>query len=182
MPKWAIALSVVGSALVVLVVVLVVVAWLAAGASMPPHAVIVRGRNMAPTLMPGDRILVNAGGRPERGAIVVFEDPTHQYSGLIGRIIATEGQTIELGKDGAVRIDGSLAIEPYVDHRPTYPLDSAVTYPLKVPTGCVWIMGDNRPDSGDSREYGPVTVNDIIGVAAVRWWPLARLARFSDGN
>jgi signal peptidase I len=182
MPRWAIALVVVASVLLALLLVSVVGVWVAAGASVPPDAVIVRARNMTPTLLPGDRIIVDRYGDVGPGSIVVFEDPTREGVALMSRVVAFGGQTVDLGKNGGVYVDGKLLTEPYVHGARTQRMDSAITYPVTVPDGSVWVMGDNRPDSADSRYYGPVPVTSIRGVAAVRWWPLARFTRFREGG
>jgi signal peptidase I len=182
MPRWAIILIIIASVPAAVLVVAVAGLWVAAGATFPPSAVIVRGHNMTPTLLPGDRILANRNGKLRPGSIVLFEDPTHGGGALIGRIVATGGQTVDLGKDGAVYVNGKVLSEPYVHGTATHPLGSVITYPVKVPAGSLWIMGDNRPNSGDSRVYGPVPLSSIISVAAVRWWPPGRFTRFSDGR
>jgi signal peptidase I len=182
MPKWAIIVVVIASILAALFVAAAIGLWVDAGATFPPSAVVVGGLNMMPTMLPGDRILLDAHGQNGPGSIVVFEAPGHEGISLISRVVATGGQTVDLGKDGAVYVDGKRLSEPYVHGARTDPLGSTIAYPVKVPDRSVWIMGDNRSNSGDSREYGPVPVSSIRGVAAVRWWPLTRFTRFHDGR
>jgi signal peptidase I len=97
---------------------------------------------------------------------------------LIKRIIATGGQTVDL-IDGKVYVDGVALNEPYTDGLPSYPLSNApgitITYPYTVPEGEVWVMGDNRTNSQDSRYFGSVPVDSITGKAVFRYWPLTSI-------
>ncbi len=140
--------------------------------------------SMETTIMPGDTLLaeklsLNLGHDVERGDIVVFEnpDPLEGHEVLVKRVIATEGQTVSLApsEDGVwrVSVDGQVLDEPYALGS-SYPLDDSVTFPLTVPDGCVWLMGDNRENSADSRVFGPVDVDSLIGVVVWRYWPLDR--------
>jgi signal peptidase I len=127
--------------------------------------------SMVPTLQVGDRIVVNK--LPDdfhRGNIVVFNKPDSWQAAhdvLIKRIVATEGETLEI-KGNTVFIDGQELIEPYLAEGATM----ADYGPFTVPPGQVFVMGDNRTFSSDSRENGPVPVDDIVGRAALRIWPL----------
>ena len=140
--------------------------------------------SMETTIMPGDTLLaeklsLNLGHDVERGDIVVFEnpDPSEGHEVLVKRVIATEGQTVSLApsEDGVwrVSVDGQVLDEPYALGS-SYALDDSVTFPLTVPDGCVWLMGDNRENSADSRVFGPVDVDSLIGVVVWRYWPLDR--------
>lgn len=141
--------------------------------------------SMESTIQIGDnvfaqKVTLNLGQDVEQGDIVVFKnvEAGSDHETLIKRVIATEGQTIEF-VDGAVYVDGSLLDEPYARGN-TYeliPADSAgqITYPYTVPVGYVWVMGDNRENSADSRYFGPVPMENLIGVAFFRYWPLDRI-------
>lgn len=111
---------------------------------------------------------------PEPGDIVTFEDPLVPGRILIKRCIATEGQTIEL-VDGQVVVDGVALAEPYTDGKPSEPLQSSITYPYTVPDGCIWVMGDNRTNSQDSRYFGAIPVASVTGHAVFTYWPLTRV-------
>jgi signal peptidase I len=113
--------------------------------------------------------------RPEYKDIVVFKNPTRDPSApiLIKRTIATGGQTVDL-KDGKVYVDGKQLDEPYTYSKPSLPLNPAIEYPFTVPKDHYWMMGDNRTNSGDSREFGPVPDSDIIGHAVWTYWPVAK--------
>ncbi len=93
----------------------------------------------------------------------------------VKRIIATEGQTVDL-IDGAVYVDGKKLDEPYYTGE-TYPTDSATIYPYTVSEGCVFVMGDNRGNSLDSRasRLGEVDEDAILGKSQIRIWPLNSL-------
>jgi len=85
---------------------------------------------------------------PEPGDIVVFDDPTGETPALIKRVVAVPGQTIDI-RDGIVMVDGVVLDEPYVYSKATDP--GGVGLPYTVGPGEVWLMGDNRPNSKDSR-------------------------------
>lgn len=113
---------------------------------------------------------------PEAGDIVTFESPL-DGSTLIKRVIATGGQTIDL-VDGRVVVDGEVLEEPYVGGKPTLSLSdlagsAGIAYPYEVPEGCVWLMGDNRTNSKDSRFFGPVSLDDVTSKALFIYWPPA---------
>ncbi|MDO5107084.1 MAG: signal peptidase I [Coriobacteriaceae bacterium] len=113
---------------------------------------------------------------PVPGEIVTFD---RQQDGkkviLIKRVIAVGGQTIDL-VDGAVYVDGVKLDEPYVGNLPTYPLKPdnpsiVISYPYTVPEGYIWVMGDNRVNSRDSRAIGPIPVEDVNSRAVLIFWP-----------
>ena len=148
--------------------------------------------SMEPTLDIGDRVLVNKLSYDlhdvNRGDLVVFEanegngdcgqpeseaQATAAEEGikdLIKRVIALPGDTIDL-RDNHVVINDRLLEEPYIaDDVPTAPTGS-IEFPFEVPEGCVFVMGDNRTDSRDSRIFGPIDEDQIVGRAFVRVWP-----------
>lgn len=112
------------------------------------------------------------------GEIVTFEDPETPGRTLIKRCIAVGGQTVDL-RDGHVYVDGVELDEPYTEGKPSYPLQTApgvqVQYPYTVPDGYMWMMGDNRTNSADSRYFGAVPVSSATGHAFLRYWPLNRI-------
>ena len=88
------------------------------------------------------------------------------------RIIATEGQTVDIDFDaGVVYVDGAALEEDYI-RQPTY-LEEGLEFPCTVPEGCVFVMGDNRNDSDDSRDpdLGPVDTREILGQAVFLLYP-----------
>ena len=135
--------------------------------------------SMRDTIMEGDTLLGERVslyfGDPEPGDIVTFDSPLDGET-LIKRVVAVGGQTIDL-VDGAVYVDGEALDEPYVGGRPTYSLSdlegsAGIEYPYVVPDGCVWVMGDNRTNSKDSRYFGPVSVDAVTSIAVLIYWPL----------
>lgn len=127
------------------------------------RVVTVDGHSMVPNLQDGDRlILTDVTTRYERGEIVVIsrddDDP------LVKRVIAVSGDTIDL-RDGCVYLNGELLEEPYIDQE-TYDISPGPPdFPLTVPRGYVFVMGDNRGNSLDSRSYevGLVDTHRILG-------------------
>ncbi len=136
--------------------------------------------SMEETIMTGDMVfsekLSYYAGAPTQGDIITFADPEIAARTLIKRVIATEGQTVDL-RDGNVYVDGVKLTEPYTDGKPSYPLTTAygmsITYPYTVPAGEVWVMGDNRTNSQDSRYFGSIPVDSVTGRAVLKYWPLS---------
>ena len=159
--------------------------------------------SMEPQLLVGDRVVVSRlaydAHQPRRGDIVVFDCPPATGCGdkgadalavravktvaealllrqpeieeFIKRVIGLPGETVE-GHDGHVWIDGKVLIEPYLP-------DGTVTSdfgPIKVEHGKLWVMGDNRGNSADSRVFGQIEQDTIVGRAILRVWPPQRLA------
>ncbi len=132
--------------------------------------------SMIPTIEIGDRVLAEKltyrfTREPVVGDIVVFDDPTGQHPQLIKRVVATEGMTVDV-RDGAVWVDGERLDEPYTHGRPSDP--GTVPLPVEIAEGEVWLMGDNRPNSGDSRFFGPRPVETVRGRAFWTYWPPSR--------
>ena len=146
--------------------------------------------SMEPTLSSGDRILVNKVSYRlhdvNRGDLVVFHPRPESGVGaddLIKRVIALPGETVTTN-GGRVLIDGGLLIEPYLpvpDGTAAFGIvpwcADQTSAACRVPDGHVFVMGDNRGNSRDSRYFGPVPVDSIVGRAFVRVWPLGGLDR-----
>ena len=115
---------------------------------------------------------------PEPGEIVTFNDPEVEGRTLIKRCIAVAGQEVDL-RDGAVYIDGQRLNEPYTNGLESVPLRTApgveIEYPYTVPEGYVWVMGDNRTNSSDSRYFGPIPEDSVTGHAVFIYWPVNRV-------
>ena len=129
----------------------------------------VDGTSMVPTLLNEDRLLLtHLFYTPARGDIVVISRIDEQKEPLIKRVIALAGDTIDITADHQVIVNGQVLEEPYL---------SVVTsakhheYPLTVPEDCVFVMGDNRVVSLDSRDLGPIEVSRVMGKAVFRLWP-----------
>lgn len=133
--------------------------------------------SMETTIMIGDRVLAEKISYrfrdPEVGEVIVFNDPTARHPQLIKRVIAVAGQQIDI-RDDKVYIDGKPLDEPYVHGLPTTPGTDPL--PVTIPEGYVWVMGDNRPNSGDSRYIGPQPVSAILGRAFCIYWPVKHWA------
>jgi signal peptidase I len=108
---------------------------------------------------------------PERGDIVVFRSPEFGGVDLIKRVVGLPGDKIEV-KSGALYVNGEYQEEPYLN--PALPDESSYG-PMVVPPGYIFAMGDNRADSADSRFFGPVPYDHIVGEAFLRVWPLNEL-------
>jgi signal peptidase I len=119
--------------------------------------------SMAPTLRPGAQAfaskLAYSFGSPHRGDIVVLESPRHGHGLLVKRVVGLPGQRVEV-RDGVLLVDRVRQRESYVD----YPMvDSTFFGPVTVPPHHVFVMGDNRANSLDSRVFGAVPESDLLG-------------------
>ena len=135
---------------------------------------VVQGSSMNPTLQSGDRVLLwSAGYTPQRGDVVVVDGYTSYEKALCKRIIALGGDEINIDfASGEVWVNGQLLEEDYIAH-PTQ-LSEGVSFPLTVPEGTVFVMGDNRMNSTDSRspEIGCIDQRDLLGRVVLRILPV----------
>ena len=168
--------------------------------SFVAQAFVIPSESMYPTLKVGDRVVVSRLAyhlhEPRRGDVVVFPNPQETVRDdsalplrllhevlegigvrhpseqeLIKRVIGLPGEVVE-ARGGRVFIDGRPLVEPYLPEG-TFTSDfNGVT----IPEGFVWVMGDNRGDSKDSRSFGPVERSKIVGRALFRVWPPGRVA------
>jgi signal peptidase I len=138
--------------------------------------------SMERTFEPGDYVLVDKLSPRwdpySRGEVVVFDPPkgweAPRKAPFIKRVIGLAGDTVEVRPDGRVYVNGTALDEPYL-----YRDESGVAEPteafqaaLVVPQGELFVMGDHRQASSDSREFGPIPSSAVIGRAFVRYWPL----------
>ena len=176
---------------------------------------LVQQRSMTPTVLDGERVLINRIVRTfhmpiNRGDIITFESPIRnldgsgyavsedgkaQYgerSGLtdfilydllelkkvsyIKRVIAMSGDHLELTEDGEVYINGEKLEEPYLPKGLQTPITGEF-YDVIVPEGYIFVMGDNRRGSSDSREFGCIPLDKVEGRVTYRIWPLTRLGK-----
>ena len=139
------------------------------------RVITVYGRSMQDTFYEGHRVIISRLAAPyEYGDIVVLQKDSYGPMPLIKRVIATEGQTVDIDfEQGVVYVDGVALDEPYTKE-PTYDRED-FTGPVTVPEGCVFVMGDNRNNSEDSRRasVGCVSTEDVLGEVVVRIWPLS---------
>lgn len=127
------------------------------------------GPSMQPNLFAGFRVMTEKVSyyfsEPARGDIVVVERPEREGN-LIKRVMGLPGETIEV-RDGHTYIEGALVDEPWVAY-----FGGRDVPPTQIPEDHVFVMGDNRPVSRDSRDIGPVPIDSIIGRAWFVYWPL----------
>ena len=132
-------------------------------------------KSMVPTLEVGDRVFANKFiyrfTEPERGDIVVFEDVEGGEDYLVKRVVAVAGDRVRVS-NGRLKVDGEIQEETYI--KPQIP-DGSIYGPEKVPEGYVFVMGDNRGNSADSRVFGLLPIENIEGEAFVRFWPPSRI-------
>lgn len=143
--------------------------------------IVVSGSSMVPTLQGGDRVVVqNLLYQPERGDVVVVDSYIEYGDPLVKRIIAMGGDTVDIDFDtGQVTVNGEVLDEPYISAPTQQSFD--VEFPLTVPEGQVFLMGDNRPHSTDSRssQVGFVDERSILGKVLFRIAPFNRLGKIS---
>ncbi len=108
-------------------------------------------------------------GQPRRGDIVVFRPPNGGHEPYVKRIIALPGEHVEI-RDGFVYIDGRRLVEPYLTE-PTTWRGMTLNHEYVVEPGHVFVMGDNRNNSSDSRVFGAIPMSSIIGKAWLTYWP-----------
>ena len=135
------------------------------------------GDSMNPTLEDGDKMVVSdLFYKPKQGDIIIFRKDEYKSEALVKRVIATEGQTVEIDfTKGRVYVDGELLDEPYIAEPTKNQIDFTGTQ--IVPEGCVFVMGDNRNASTDSRktEIGMVDERLILGKVYMVLFPLSDL-------
>ncbi len=143
----------------------------------------VSGPSMMNTLMNGDWLLVSAFiTEPERGDIVIITQPNAYNEPIVKRVIAVGGDTIDIDFDTAtVSINGEEINEPYLGS-PTTNDEHAWQYPLTLKEGQVFVMGDNRQHSSDSRspDIGLIDENYILGQVLFRFSPISEFKHFGD--
>ena len=146
------------------VAVLVTVLWV--------PALLIMGDSMAPLLESGEGVLAIRTQRVIPGDIIVFQREDRIF---VKRVIADGGDWIDIDGAGGVSVNGERVNETYLKQAVLEPND--LTYPYLVPDGCVFVMGDNREKSIDSRlsKIGCISNSQIIGKVCLRIWPLYRL-------
>ncbi|MEO0827266.1 MAG: signal peptidase I [Cyanobacteria bacterium J06635_15] len=155
---------------IALVIAIVMRLWVAEPRFIPSDS-------MEPTLHIGDRLIIEKLAywldSPQRGDVVVFEPPPQlqaqgyrRQQAFIKRVIAKPGETVAVHQ-GQVYIDGEPLAEPYVLEAPRYEL-----LPVQVPPDTLFVMGDNRNNSNDSHVWGFLPIQNVIGHALYRFWPL----------
>ena len=167
----------------------------------------VDGSSMFPNLHDGDMLLVNRNAYesfdlytfvdwipgiehadakefkpfddPARGDVIVFDPPVASSKPYIKRIIGLPGETVEI-RDGNVYIDGELLEESYIDAGITE--CTRECEPWVVPEGEIFVLGDNRQNSSDSRVFGPVPIDAVLGRAWVIYWPVGDIGTLDHAD
>ena len=161
----------------------------------------VDGSSMLPSLVNGEMLLVNRNAYhtfdlyslvdwvpgvshadakeftpfdgPHRGDVIVFNPPVTSDKPYIKRVIGLPGDTVEI-KDGSVFVNGIQLDEPYL-HGDTTECQPRACDPVEVPAGHVFVLGDNRAHSSDSRYFGVVEIDSIVGKAWITYWPIGHI-------
>jgi signal peptidase I len=128
----------------------------------------VEGSSMEPTLHNGEFIIVNKLayrlGKPRLGDVIVFRFPNDPGQDYIKRVIGVPGDRIKVSQ-GHVFVNGKMLDEPYIAAMPNYSGD------WTIPADALFVLGDNRNNSSDSRNWGPVMMEAVIGKALLIYWP-----------
>lgn len=128
----------------------------------------VDGISMLPTLENGEFILVNRmsyrWGEIQRGDIIVFDFPLNMEEELIKRVIGVPGDQINVNA-GQVFVNGQILSEPYISQTPNYSGDWVVK------NGFLFVLGDNRNNSNDSKDWGLLPIENVVGKATLIYWP-----------
>ena len=133
--------------------------------------------SMLPTLHPGDFVVVNKiayqFGEPDRGDVVVFRLPRDTSQRYIKRTIGLPGEQIDI-RAGNVYINGQQIFEPYLE------VSTTRGGSWQVPEGAIFVMGDNRNNSSDSRIWGVVPMDNVVGKAFFVYWPIQKFGLLGD--
>jgi signal peptidase I len=139
-----------------------------AGINWATARIRVDGFSMEPNLHTGEFILVNRLayrlGSPKLGDVIVFHYPRDPSQEYIKRVIGLPGDSINIS-NGQVSVNGKVISEPYIAAPPAY------RYSVTVPPDSLFVLGDNRNNSSDSHNWGPLPMNDIVGRADLVYWP-----------
>jgi len=129
----------------------------------------VDGMSMEPTLETGEFVIINKLayrlGTPKIGDVIVFHYPRNPEQEYIKRVIGLVGDQVVVG-DRQVKVNGQVLDEPYIAAPPRYELS------LVVPENSLFVLGDNRNNSSDSHDWGPVPMANVVGKAVFIYWPV----------
>lgn len=152
------------------------------------RVVTIDGESMENTLHGGEKVIIsNMFYTPKQGDIVVISRNTDNSSEpglyaepIIKRVIATEGQTVNIDENGTVYVDGIALEEDYTKNPAINHLDDEIDFPARVPDDCVFVLGDNRQNSLDSRssrigDNGMIDTRYILGKAVYRIFPFKKM-------
>lgn len=140
---------------------------------------IVPTESMDSTIIPNDRVIGEKISyhftEPKRGDVITFDNPLNEKVTFVKRVVAVAGDEVDY-MNGSLYVNGERQEEAYTQGRPSYPLIEArevghITYPYVVPDGYIWMMGDNRTNSNDSRYFGPVSLEHVSSRVVCVFWP-----------
>lgn len=140
----------------------------------------VKGASMEPTFLSGDYILTSKISykfrTPNRGDVIVFKSPKNPDIDYIKRVIGTAGDRITV-RNSEVYVNDQLIVESYIANKTNIWEGGYLREgeSITVPDHYLFVMGDNRPRSSDSREFGPIPVDDVIGVVFYRYFPATKM-------
>ncbi len=146
----------------------------------------VEGESMHPTLSDGDKLFTRIIGysKPSQGDIIIFNPPLSESDrspnkgiAYVKRVIATEGQTVDITPYGEISVDGEVLKEDYISETIKTVAVNGTQFPFEVPKDTVFVLGDNRNRSHDSRsrDVGAVPLDNIIGKAQLRLLPISSI-------
>lgn len=159
--------------------VVLIATWLAV--TFVGQKTIVSGSSMENTLSDGDHVIVDKISyrfdRPKRYDIIVFPYPQNRNKLYIKRVIGMPGETVQIGEDGTIFINGEPLVESY--GREVIASPGIAEQPITISDDEYFVLGDNRNDSQDSRDFmvGNIKREDIVGKAWVRIWPIGRFGK-----
>lgn len=135
----------------------------------------IRGRSMEPSFKEDERVMVlKVLYDIQRGDVIIFSSAENCQKDLIKRVIGLPGDHVKI-KDGVVSINGKRLDEPYLRKAPFHYREEKEEW---VPTGKYYVLGDNRPDSQDSRVFHSIDAATIKGKVILRWWPVKDMKSF----
>ncbi len=143
---------------------------------------LVDGTSMFPTLRHNERLVVNKAvyyfREPQQGEVIVFNYQQRPRRDFIKRVVATEGDTVEI-KDGLLMINNQTIDEPYIVNHTVKDFG-----PVEVPEDHLFVLGDNRNNSMDSRDHevGAISIEQVRGKALVVFWPLLDVRLLGAGT
>ena len=160
-------------------VLAVIVAAIVVMRSFVFEIVIIKGQSMKNTIRPGDHVVLNKQAyrsrEPKRGDLVAFK--LEPYRVLIKRVIGIPGDIIEVKNGVPYRNGEEIVNEPYVTFHPVDQKRNSCR-PRTVQHRHLFVMGDNRATSVDSKDFGPITYEEVIGKVSFIYYPPRRIARF----